>query len=219
MEVELKFLIDNKLAQERILRDKHLAEIKEDGTEEELCLQATYFDTEDFDLCSRKIAFRVRMENEKPVAALKWGGAAKDGLHIRGELNVPVEASYLKAPNIDIFEGSELYDQLRDAVGDKTLKPIMNINCMRKQMAVDTGNSISVVSLDIGEIVTDRASLPITELEIELYSGDKDDMVRLGQELTLKYNLIPENKSKFQRGLELLGIACTWKMQNDEEMI
>ena len=207
MDVELKFLIENKLAQERILKDKHLTEIRDEGTEEELCLEATYFDTADFDLCSRKVAFRVRMENNRPVATLKWGGAAKDGLHVRGELNVPVEASYLENPGIDIFEGSELYDDLRAAVDGKALKPIMNINCLRKQMAVDTGKSISVVSLDIGEIVTDKGVLPVAELEIELYSGDKDDMVMLGQELAFKYNLVPENKSKFQRGIELLNIA------------
>ena len=31
-------------------------------------------------------------------------------------------------------------------------------------------------------------------------------MISLGRELASKYNLIPENKSKFQRGLELLGV-------------
>ena len=214
MEVELKFLIENKLAQERIFKDKHLVEIMDEGTEEQLRLEATYFDTEDFDLCNRKIAFRVRMENDKLVATLKWGGAAVNGLHVRGELNVPVEVSYVNNPQIDVFKGSELYGELKSAVGNKPLKPIMNINCLRKQMAVDTGKSISVVSLDIGEIVTDKKVLPITELEIELYSGDKDDMVKLGQELTLKYNLVPENKSKFQRGLEILGVGNT---QENEE--
>ena len=46
MEVELKFLIEDKLAQERILKDRHLAEIKDEGSEEEIELKATYLDTE-----------------------------------------------------------------------------------------------------------------------------------------------------------------------------
>ena len=61
MEVELKFLIEDKLAQERILKDRHLAEIKDEGSEEEIELKATYLDTEDMDLCKRKMAFRVRL--------------------------------------------------------------------------------------------------------------------------------------------------------------
>lgn len=99
-----------------------------------------------------------------------------------------------------------MYGDIEAAVGDKPLKPIMNIDCLRRQISVDTGKSISVVSLDIGTILTDTATAPITELEIELYSGDEDDMISLGRELASKYNLIPENKSKFQRGLELLGV-------------
>lgn len=99
-----------------------------------------------------------------------------------------------------------MYGDIEAAVGDKPLKPIMNIDCLRRQVSVDTGKSISVVSLDIGTILTDTATAPITELEIELYSGDEDDMISLGRELASKYNLIPENKSKFQRGLELLGV-------------
>ena len=206
MEVELKFLIEDKLAQERILKDRHLAEIKDEGSEEEIELKATYLDTEDMDLCKRKMAFRVRLENGSPIATLKWGGEATDGLHVRGELNVPVDESYMRYPKTDIFRGSEMYGDIEAAVGDKPLKPIMNIDCLRRQISVDTGKSISVVSLDIGTILTDTATAPITELEIELYSGDEDDMISLGRELASKYNLIPENKSKFQRGLELLGV-------------
>ena len=98
MEVELKFLIEDKLAQERILKDRHLAEIKDEGSEEEIELKATYLDTEDMDLCKRKMAFRVRLENGSPIATLKWGGEATDGLHVRGELNVPVDESYMRYP-------------------------------------------------------------------------------------------------------------------------
>lgn len=39
MEVELKFLIEDKLAQERILKDRHLAEIKDEGHKRRLSLK------------------------------------------------------------------------------------------------------------------------------------------------------------------------------------
>jgi len=86
------------------------------------------------------------------------------------------------------------------------LMPVMEMEFVRKQMHVDTGKSISVVSCDEGEIRTAVGSAPISEVEVELYSGDQEDMIALGRELAAKYNLQAGNKSKFQRGLELLGL-------------
>ncbi|MBR5129413.1 MAG: CYTH domain-containing protein [Firmicutes bacterium] len=205
MEVELKFLVEEPIAREKILGDKHLAEIMDEGSLEEIKMQATYFDTEDLDLCNSGIAFRIRRENAQPVATLKWGGKVEHGLHMRGELNVTVDENYAKEPSLDIFKGSEIYDIIEKAAGDKPLRALLEANCIRKQMRVDTGKSINVVSLDVGEIVTEKGTAPISELEVELYSGDKEDMIELGRELATKYNLVEGSKSKFQVGLELLG--------------
>ncbi len=207
MEVELKFLVEEPIARERILGDKHLAEIMDKGSEEEIKMHAVYFDTENLNLCKEEFAFRVRMENEHPVATLKWGGKVENGLHMRGELNVPVSEEFLEAPSVDIFKGSEIYEDLKACAGDKELKPLLEVNCTRKQIRVDTGKSISEISLDVGEVVTVKGSAPISELEVELYSGDEDDMIRLGRELAAKYNLKEGAKSKFRVGLELLGYA------------
>lgn len=205
MEVELKYLIEEDIARERIFGDKHLAEIMDEGSEEEIEMRATYYDTDDMDLCKKEIAFRVRKENNCPVATLKWGGKVESNLHMRGELNVTVDEEYAKNPTLDIFKGSEIYDVIEEAMGDKSLTPLFEANCLRKQIRVDTGKSISVVSMDIGEIVTAKGNAPIGEVEVELYSGDADDMIALGEELAAKYNLTKGTKSKFQVGLELLG--------------
>ena len=205
MEVELKFLVEESIAREKILGDKHLAEIMDEGSQEEIEMKAIYFDTEDLDLCNSEIAFRIRRENSQPVATLKWGGKVENGLHTRGELNVTVNEEYAKNPSLSIFKGSEIYEVIEKTVGDKPLKSLMEANCLRKQLQVDTGKSICVVSLDVGEIVTAKGTAPISELEVELYSGDKDDMIALGHELAVKYNLKEGAKSKFRVGLELLG--------------
>lgn len=54
-------------------------------------------------------------------------------------------------------------------------------------------------------MITPKGQAPVAELEIELFSGDQDDMIALGRELAAKYNLTPGNKSKFQVGLELIN--------------
>ena len=153
----------------------------------------------------KEIAFRVRHEYSKYVATLKWGGSAEEGLHVRGELNVPVDEGFLEAPTLEVFKGSEIYDEIADVAGSKKLVSVMEMNFVRREIRLDTGLSIDVLSVDEGEIKTADGTLPLLELEIELYTGDKDDMIALGRKLEEKYHLKRGNRSKYQRGLELLG--------------
>lgn len=206
MEIELKYLLRDDLAKDRILNDKHLLEIKNPACDETVQMRAVYLDTEEGDLRGLQIALRARFENERVVVTLKWKGSAQDGLHVRGELNVPAGSEYLDNPTVDIFKGSEIYDELLAAVSDKKLIPVMEMDYVRKAIQVDTGKSISVVSLDEGTIHTSKGDAEILEVEVELYSGDQEDMVALGGELAAKYNLQTSDKSKYQRGLELLGV-------------
>lgn len=205
MEVELKFLIEDSIEREKILYDSHLAEMMDEDKIEEIEMKAVYFDTEDLSLCDAEYAFRVRAENDHKVATLKWGGKVEEGLHTRGELNVPVDENFAKKPYLEIFKGSDIFDQIMSVAGGKELKPLMEVNCLRKQITVDTGKSINVISLDVGQVVTPKGTAPISEVEVELYSGNKDDMIALGRELQAKYNLTEGAKSKFRVGLELIG--------------
>lgn len=207
MEIELKYLFEDEATKNEIFNDKHILKIKDEGSETVTHMRAMYMDTEDGALRKKEMAFRVRFEGTRIVATLKWGGSAEDGLHVRGELNVAVEEDFVSAPSPEVFRGSEIFDDIMAAVGDKKLVTVMEMNYVRKEIRVDTGLSIDVISLDEGEIITAKGSLPISELEIELYTGDKDDMVSLGRKLEEKYKLKRGNRSKYQRGLELLNMA------------
>ena len=46
MEIELKYLLKDNLAKDRILSDKHLLEIKDPSCDETVQMKAIYFDTE-----------------------------------------------------------------------------------------------------------------------------------------------------------------------------
>lgn len=207
MEIELKYLVEDEFTRERILRDRHLMKMSDEEEVETIQMRAVYFDTEDKALLHRKFAFRVRHEGALPVATIKWGGGASNGLHCRGELNVTVNEEFAVKPDLDIFRGSEIYEEISEAVSGRQLIPVMEMEFIRQQIHVDTGKSISVVSCDQGEIRTTGGNALISEVEVELYSGDQDDMIALGQELAAKYNLKPGDQSKYQRGLELLGFT------------
>jgi len=206
MEIELKFLVDEEFTRDRFFNDGHLKELAAQETFETIAMKAVYYDTEDGDMMEREIAFRIRHEDDRLVATLKWGGGAEEGLHERGELNVTVDEAFCAAPKASIFAGSEIYEAIGPEVGEKLLHPVMEMEYIRKQVHIDTGRSISVLSYDEGEIRTTGGTAPISELELELYSGDQEDMVALGRELAVKYNLKPGNVSKYQRGLELMGL-------------
>ncbi len=205
MEIELKYAVKNEEVMQRVLQDPYLESIKDRDTEEELEMHAVYFDTEDRRLYRDGIAFRVRKEGRKLVATLKWNGSSEDGMHKREEINVPVsDETKLTTPDIQIFDQSEMCQVLTELVGKRTLIPMMDIYFVRRQVRIDTGKSINELSVDVGKIVCGEKTVPISELEIELYSGEEADMLALGQQISEKYALIPEDKSKYKRGLDLI---------------
>ena len=106
MEIELKYLVEDEFTRERILQDAHLMKMSDEEEVETIPMKAVYYDTEDKALLKMQFAFRVRYEDVLPVATMKWGGDAVDGLHQRGELNVTVNEEFAAAPNVDIFRGS-----------------------------------------------------------------------------------------------------------------
>ena len=206
MEIELKYSIPDKSVAECIWQDPDLLEIEEADSREKLTLKAAYFDTEDGVLSSNDIAFRVRMEGTRLVASLKWNGSADGALHTREEINVPIDGeACLMMPDPAIFKESEIGRQLIGLIDGRQLSSVIEVGFLRRRVRVDTGVSIIEVSIDTGEIVADSGSSPLCELELELFSGQKDDLISLGEKLEKRYSLIPENQSKYARGLLLAG--------------
>lgn len=207
MEVELKYLVDSKETADEIFNDAYLFSIEEKETREKMFFKAAYFDTADYILSKNDIAFRVRMEGEQLVASLKWRGKVEGGLHRREEINVPVDdpQCYIM-PSPEIFHESDIGKEVIRLVGENPLISLMEMGFLRSRFRVDTGNSIIEVALDMGEILTDRGNLPILELELELYSGDEDDLMDLGNRLSKSYELKPFDESKYLRGRKKLGI-------------
>lgn len=205
MEVELKYLVDSEETADKIFKDDYIVSITDKDTEEVLDMRAVYFDTEDRRFFREGIAFRVRKEGDNLQATLKWNGSNEDGMHVREEINVPVDdENKLVTPDIHIFDLSEMSEVLESLVGERKLEPLVNMIFTRRQVRVDTGASISELSVDIGEIHCNGRIAPISELEIEYYSGSEEDMKELGEKIAQKYALISENKSKLKRGLDLL---------------
>ena len=53
-------------------------------------MHAAYFDTEDYDFRKRGIAYRIRQEDDRCTATIKWDVNVSEGLHRREEFNLVV---------------------------------------------------------------------------------------------------------------------------------
>lgn len=202
METEFKFRLDDPAVFDRIVER---AEIKAAGIDEieTIEMQATYFDTADCDLRKNGIAYRIRTEDDRCTATIKWDVDVSDGLHKREEFNLVVsDERYADNPDIELFISSDAYDVLKAAAGDKQLLKMIKMEFTRRQFKVDTGKSISCISVDEGTIHhKDGRDIPICELEIEWYYGDEDDFMELAAMIKEKYELEAEDMSKLQRAL------------------
>lgn len=208
MEIELKYDIKDSETSHKIWNDDDLTRMEEENSRSVEDYRGTYFDTENFDLLKNDIAYRIRREGSKMVASLKWNGSSEGALHIREELNINLgiapEGEFV--PDVSVFLESDIGGELHNLVGDKALKAIIVVNVLRKTFRVDMGETLLEICLDDGEIITDKGTETIHECEIELYSGDQEDLEELGDKLEKRYNLVSQKDSKFARGLKLLGI-------------
>lgn len=200
METEFKYNLNDLSVFDRIVEN---AEINRMGLEavETINMHAMYFDTPDMDFRKRGIAYRIRQEDDRCTATIKWDVNVEDGLHRREEFNLVVnDERFAENPNIELFVSSDAYDVLYEAAGDKKLSRTIGMDYIRKQIKVDTGKSISCISLDVGNIHhADGYDVPISELEIEWYYGDEDDFISLANFIQSKYELETEDMSKLQR--------------------
>jgi inorganic triphosphatase YgiF len=222
MEIELKYNIENNEQMDKIWSDAHLASIEERDSRGVIPMKAAYFDTPEFDLSQNGLAFRIRREGDRCVGTLKLRDNAGDeggldvseleesgrdisGLYARDEINVPIkdETCFLN-PDPTVFKESDQGKILLDVIGDKQIICVFETIFTRKKFRIDSNDTICEISIDEGKIISGDRSLPIHELEVELFSGSLDELLRIGEDIASRYNLEPEELSKYARGKMLL---------------
>lgn len=207
-EIELKYTLKDRKQAEEIWEDPVLYAACNLETRESVCMSAIYFDTRDSILARSGMSLRIRREGEHSVLSIKNKGITENGLHRRDENNMPytgeVDENTVFRPDRDMLAESELGSRLLKLIDDRDLYPVIHMNYLRRRFRMDSGDSFVEVAIDTGEISTEIASIPVCELEIELYSGDVDDMIAFGNRLADRYGIEREDITKYARGLELL---------------
>ncbi len=201
MEIELKYNIPDRETADAIWSNSLFEKYEETGSREEIRLVSKYFDTANCDLARKELSYRVRSENGHMIATLKWKGHSEDGLHKREEINVPVDSD---KPDPEVFAESRIGTEMIEFLQGRPLKCILETNILRRSLRIDNDDGIFELAIDEGEVITEYGSIDIHEAEVELYSGETEELVRIGKILEENFNIVPEDTSKYARGIQMI---------------
>lgn len=206
MEVEIKLLVDSKykdaLLQHPLLSSKGATKRHEQNQAD------TYFDTPDLQLRGSNVGLRVRHVNGNWVQNIKSGGSVQGGLHSRHEWESPVAGPTPELGRLrDLIDDKKVRRKvLRAPALQRRLEPVFTTNVKRIvwDLQLQDGGCIEC-ALDHGKIEHGGKKVPISELELELKSGDPRQLFDLALGLQKDIPMHIGNRSKADRGYSLLS--------------
>lgn len=207
-EIELKLRLADAGDYPRLVNDPILSGLFK--TEQVRIIQyaTTYYDTGERLLYQNGYSYRIRKTTDSCTATVKDQGSQGGGLFVRGEWNVKLASD---APSIEPFLSLPMGSQLESIVKGQELLPLFRTDFQRTAIDLRTeAGSLIEVAADLGSIIadqgTEQVTAPICEVELELKDGEPVDLLRVGAALADMYPLRVGDKSKYARGLELLGL-------------
>lgn len=199
-ETELKL----RIAPEHMARLKRHPFLRELSKERAVTrkLYSIYFDTPDLQLHRAEMALRLRRVGQQWLQTLKGGGAVQAGLHLRNEWETPVAGEQLDFPALEAEGAYPLSAGLR-----KKVRSLFVTDFTRSIRMVQFEGALIELSLDSGEIRAGENTHPISELELELKSGEPVQLFRLALALLDIVPLEIEATSKAEYGYRLYAPA------------
>lgn len=167
-------------------------------------LHSTYFDTPARDLSNSGIVLRLRNVKGGIVQTLKADsvealGVARDCVEI--EATLPSDQT---SPDLTRFT-RDWQKTLTALIAGQRLDPQI-VTRINRHIAIwkDGKGSEIEIAFDEGDITAGSSSLPISEIELELKSGNQAALYELGLMLLAQGTLQVGTRSKAQRGFDLL---------------
>lgn len=195
MEIEIKLTLESRSAN-RLRRHPALKGVEPSSNR----LFSVYFDTPAADLLRAGVALRLRRAGLHWVQTMKARAGSGGVLARRPEWEVRVTG---KRPDLEVMPAEARL--LIPAGVAAALTPIFETEFRRTTWVVEQGGSLIEVALDRGEIRAGGQAWPISELELELKSGEINDLFDLAECLLADLPLRLEPRSKAQRGYQLAG--------------
>src|SRR5579871_106778 len=149
-------------------------------------LKTVYFDTPGLSLCKGGYALRVRQNGHGFIQTVK--GASSGALASeRNEYECPLESA---DPDLARVPDEDLRHLLQALANGASIEPVLETEIMRTTRAVKSplGDEIEL-AVDRGEIRTltnGHAALPVSEVELELKSGERSALYDVARRLSRK---------------------------------
>ena len=160
-----------------------------------IAMETTYYDTPGRALSARKWTLSRRLENGVSVCTLKTPAG---GL---GRHEWEVEQDSIQAAIPELCKLSNLDDLAEMTAGG--VSPVCGARFTRLACQVNIENAVVELALDEGILFGSGRELAFAEVEVELKSGAEEAACRFAENLAARFHLIPEEKSKFRRALDL----------------
>ncbi len=198
VEIEIKLRINNNKTVGLICDDA----VVEEGRMEawrDVTMRSTYFDTPSHELYRRKWTLRRRLEDDASIIAFKQMGFQEESLFSREEWQIPGESIEEALPAL-VHRGAPR--ELLELSGFVERCSVSFVRHATKLRLPE--GSIVELAIDRGHIRAGDKTEPMLELELELLSGEPEEMVSIAASWESKFNLSKECHSKYMRALRLL---------------
>jgi len=165
-----------------------------------------YLDTPSRAILAAGFVLRHRDREHDVVMTLKSTGDAAGGIHRREELEITLPRYVAPAD----WPAGPLRDRVLQLCGGAPLQPLVELTQLRRFRAVTReGRELAELALDEVTVATAAGELaPYREVEVELRpDGTEADLERLARSLRDDWGLTPQRRSKFERALEVAGLA------------
>ncbi|MEO6920552.1 MAG: CHAD domain-containing protein [Collimonas sp.] len=201
MEIELKLLLDpvdvNRFRRHLLLKKYAIDKPRSQQ------LNSIYFDTPDLHLKQNHTALRIRKVGRRLIQTCKSGGQVAAGLHQRPEWESEIRGGTPDLPALLglIEAGSAVAELLSAPALAGRLQPIFTTRFRRTiwMLRMPSGAEIEL-ALDQGAVLHGDQSTLISEVELELKSGDSASLFDVALELQISLPLRAANVSKAERG-------------------
>lgn len=206
METELKLLLP--AADVAALRRHPLLAKLAVKREPAQSLVSTYYDTPDLYLKQHGYVLRVRHKGQQRIQTLKHDGIASAGLYQRAEWECPVSTA---GPDLSLLCAlpamrKKVVRMLSAAGLAESLTPIFSTKIRRTIWQLDTARADQIeFALDQGLVECGTSKHEISEIELELKSGQPGALFELALSLHDTIALHVSTTSKSDRGFDLLA--------------
>ncbi|TDP00497.1 CYTH domain-containing protein [Marinomonas balearica] len=202
-ELELKLMVQPEHQTKVCL---FLDEFCSDGAENQhfrrptLSLMNAYYDTPEATLLNAGIALRIRAVDGRFIQTVKTRGSSRVGMHERGEWEWDVPTDSL---DLSLLKEVPLPEELKDLSWSKDIVEVFRTDFERQIWDIQYNGTEIEVACDNGDVTSPYGRDQISEVELELKTGNGEDLYSfalvLCDKLPLQVNLV----SKAQKGARL----------------